>query len=515
MTKPKPRPARAVDAVRAALDRDMRKRPDGMKPIEIVKVALCAYQAYQLDPKSVSPTVESADRQGLRRGTQASMDRLLFNVNYWLSAYEDRIVSACDDADAAEACLKAIAAWNSHTMKLNTLSNGEVVSLFERFCPPFSVNNRRGDAVSAGRGKGPVHDFERYVQTLRSHDDESEEQGLGHIEPNGGTVQALESIVASVKEEAQGYEQYRDTPPLDAFYDLLPAWCLQDQIDLLRSTWWNDADVMSLIAERLRDRFLEIGHAEPLCCYFFDAMREAIDNYTRTVTSEESPYRETPVPELIEIVRNARAAHPDSEIEGYGNELPAWLDSKEQMVWNTIVCAVYGPMHTRPLLADNLEALPVEGQAASSDVITDMARRAYARYLDTRRESGVTPEFAAFETQTEDLRNSGLERIESIPRMLEVLGYRIVPLASCYPEQRVETLKASEVECLAILEHRRWLEERRSAGWELANYKDVEAKKSPYLIDWDDLPDRAREWTRCAVRDIPSLLCGAGLAISR
>ena len=107
MTRPKPRPKTAVEAIEAALDREAQKRSEGLKPIEIVKVAISAYLAYsQVDaPEGV---VESDDRVGLRRGTQASLDRMLFNANYWRAAYEDRIVAACSDPDDARACLKAV-----------------------------------------------------------------------------------------------------------------------------------------------------------------------------------------------------------------------------------------------------------------------------------------------------------------------------------------------------------------------------------------------------------------------
>jgi hypothetical protein len=180
------------------------------------------------------------------------------------------------------------------------------------------------------------------------------------------------------------------------------------------------------------------------------------------------------IPQLVELVHAARDAHPDSETEGYGSTLPGWLAPKEQLIWNTIVCAIYGPIQARPLLTDELGLLPVDGKPASTDVITDLAEKSFARYLATRRASGVTPEFNAFAIQPDDLRNSGLERIESIPDKLKVLGYRIVPATSCYPEQRIESLRASEVECLAILEHRRWFDERTAAGWKLAPRKDIE-----------------------------------------
>lgn len=90
----------------------------------------------------------------------------------------------------------------------------------------------------------------------------------------------------------------------------------------------------------------------------------------------------------------------------------------------------------------------------------------------------------------------------------------MLPKSVCYPHRVVGALSASEVECLAILEHRRWLKERTDAGWQYDAAKDVAAKRSPYLLPWEELPERAREWNRSAVRSIPRLLDGIGLAIT-
>lgn len=502
MTKPKPKPQQAVDAVRDALERELRKRD--LKPIEVVKVAISAYQAYGnagANPAD-APMAESADRAGLRRGTQASVDRLLFNVNYWRAAYEDRIVAACSTEEEALACLRAASAWNTHTMKLNTMPAEEVAATFERFCPPFAINRRRGSSSRAGSGKGPVVDFHEQVARLAEHGSAS-------------TVRQLRAIVVDMEAEAAFYEAYDQRSTLDAFYDLLPAWCLQERIELVNGMWWNDSDVMQCIAEHLRDCFAKLGYADALCGYYLDAMRESLDGYAREMSTVDSPFQQSAIPQLVEMVHAARAAHPDSETDGYGSMLPSWLAPKEQLIWNTIVCAIYGPMHARPLLADDLDLLPIDGKPASTDVITDLAERAYVRYRTVRQESGIEPEFESFASQPKGLQESGLERIESIPDMLRVLGYRVVPSASCYPEQRIDHLRASEVECLAFLEHRRWCNERSAAGWTYAARKNIERKQSPYLVDWDDLPDRAREWNRSASRDIPGLLASVGLAISR
>ncbi len=79
----------------------------------------------------------------------------------------------------------------------------------------------------------------------------------------------------------------------------------------------------------------------------------------------------------------------------------------------------------------------------------------------------------------------------------------------------VTAFTASEVECLAILEHRRWLQERQKAGWRYGAAKEVEAKRSPYLVPWEELSDRAREWNRSAVRSIPNLLASVNLAVAK
>ena len=41
----------------------------------------------------------------------------------------------------------------------------------------------------------------------------------------------------------------------------------------------------------------------------------------------------------------------------------------------------------------------------------------------------------------------------------------------------------------------------------------MEHKRSPYLVPWEELPDRAKEWNRSAVRSIPGLLASVNLAV--
>ena len=94
MTKVRQRVSLPVDAVKLALERERQKRED-IKPIELLKVALSAYLAFTFNEDDANATGgktprESTDSAALRRGTQAAVDRLLFNANYWRAAYESR-----------------------------------------------------------------------------------------------------------------------------------------------------------------------------------------------------------------------------------------------------------------------------------------------------------------------------------------------------------------------------------------------------------------------------------------
>ncbi len=502
MTKPKPRPKRTVDAVRNSLSRESAKRPDGLKPIEIVKIVICAYQNH-INAGSPEPATafESADRIGLRRGMQSSIDRRLFNANYWLAAYEDRIVEACAPADPAP-LLKALTVWSTHTLKLNTLSDSDTIATFERFYPPFAVNNRRGSSM--GKGRGPIPEFESQAKKMAEHHPEC--------------ADALMQISSDMKAEAAAYGALPAASALDALFAILPVWCLQDKIPLVSGSWWDDADVIMLLADELKKRFVELGYGDAPCQYFHDSLYETIDAYQRDISASQTPISALPVPELLHIVQADREANPGFEADGYGGALPAWLIAKEQLVWNTIVCALYGPRSARPLLAVSPGLITRQTPTADegpSDVITNLAKTSFQRYRSDRASSGEKRGYDAFADQPLDLRNSSIAHIMSIPAKLETLGYEIVPEGGCYPDQRVGELSPSEVECLAVLEHRRWVAERIKVGWIYGEERDVEAKTSPYLVPWEELPERAREWNRAAIRNIPALLAVENLAIAK
>lgn len=491
------------DAVSRALTRELERRDGDMKPIELVKVALSAYLSFTFseDPDATPHhAAESDDCAGLRRGTQSAVDRLLFNANYWRAAYESRIVSACANDESARACLKAVSVWTAHTLKLNTLSPDETVATFERFCPPFALNHRRGSHERSRTGKGPLPDFKRAIE---------EASATEPVE----SIEDLRFLLATMELEAQAYEPLGATGSLNALFSLLPAWCLQNRIDLVSGPWWDDYATMSAIVDALHARFTELGFGEAVCHYFLDSCYEALDAYHRDLSSDPCPFSDFDIPQLLTLVQEARELHPSFETDGYGNTLPPWLISKEQLIWNILVCALYGPGTARPLLVDSPDLLAAQNYAGKTDVITELAQTSFVRYTADRIASQADQEFTSFASLPTDLRDSSIAYISSIHSKLETLGYEVLPAGSCYPERCVAAFTASEVECLAILEHRRWLRERKQAGWHYGPAKDVEARRSPYLVPWEELPDRAKEWNRSAVRSIPALLASVNLAV--
>ena len=361
MTKVRQRASLPVDAVKLALERERQKRED-IKPIELLKVALSAYLAFTFNEDDANATaaktpLESTDNAALRRGTQAAVDRLLFNANYWRAAYESRVFDACTQPENAQLCLQALSVWTAHTLKLNTLSPNEAVATFERFCPPFALNRRRGSHDRDRAGKGPLPDFKRAISQIAASGSEPE-----------ASLEALRALLDTMEAEAVGYEGLGTESSLTALFDILPAWCLQNRIELVSGPWWDDCAVMSAIIDALHARFVELGFGEAVCQYFLDSCYEALDAYHRDLSSEPCPWSEFSVPELIAVIREERERQPSFETDGYGSNLPAWLISKEQLIWNIWVCALYSPASARPLLVDSPDLLASQGYAGKTDV---------------------------------------------------------------------------------------------------------------------------------------------------
>ena len=139
----------------------------------------------------------------------------------------------------------------------------------------------------------------------------------------------------------------------------------------------------------------------------------------------------------------------------------------------------------------------------------------YPRWFAECVRNGRTPEYESFDAQPELLKESTRDQVRDIVSKIAALGYRILPAAQVKEENRVASFSPEEIEYLAFLEHRRWVEERVDNGWIYGVPRDDERRIHPYLIPYDDLPDDIKEYDRAFARTIVEILDSAGLTVTR
>ena len=112
----------------------------------------------------------------------------------------------------------------------------------------------------------------------------------------------------------------------------------------------------------------------------------------------------------------------------------------------------------------------------------------------------------------ESRKDSSRAQARDIAVKLRSIGCEIAPLRDW--DASDFTFTSEEIETLGIAEHERWWKERLADGWTLGD-KDVERKRSPYLVPFDELPDDVAESDRMFVREYPANSASVGLQIVR
>lgn len=143
-----------------------------------------------------------------------------------------------------------------------------------------------------------------------------------------------------------------------------------------------------------------------------------------------------------------------------------------------------------------------------------IARELFRRYKNHVKDDDRVPDYDAFDEQPQDLQDSNYAQARAIVDKVDRLGLRMVPLELCNPAERVTEIPEPEVEYLAYIEHRRWMNERLAAGW-TPGPRDAEKRTSPFLVPYDQLDEEIKDYDRQPVRDIIPILEGIGLALCR
>ena len=138
----------------------------------------------------------------------------------------------------------------------------------------------------------------------------------------------------------------------------------------------------------------------------------------------------------------------------------------------------------------------VQQAGLEGDLLEALARTHHAIFCETMRAKGyvygpVTDDEAKTHSALTDWENllpdeqeQNRSAVRDIPRKLECLGYVMLPARSNEPARFPRGEK--DLELLARMEHKRWMNDKLAAGWEYAPETDKAAKKHKALLPWDD-----------------------------
>ncbi|MDO4805722.1 MAG: RyR domain-containing protein [Coriobacteriales bacterium] len=173
----------------------------------------------------------------------------------------------------------------------------------------------------------------------------------------------------------------------------------------------------------------------------------------------------------------------------------------------------------RPYLdGEDMKACMNGAEARLTEMVDRIVAAKFETYKALRRKQGLEVIYERVEDQPLDLRRSNYAQAEHVPNKVRALGYLLVPEERASEYEEVTSFTDEQIEVLARLEHDRWMRERLEAGWTLdksSSGGDPEKKTSPYLVPYDRLSERIKEYDRDAVRQLIPLVRSARLMVVR
>lgn len=170
----------------------------------------------------------------------------------------------------------------------------------------------------------------------------------------------------------------------------------------------------------------------------------------------------------------------------------------------------------KPFLdAEDMEACMRGPEARLAEMADEIVAAKFETYKALRRAQGEVVEHERYDDQPISLQRSNYAQAEHIPTKVRALGYLIVSDYDPEVYEEVTCFSDEQIEALARLEHDRWVDERLTAGWTLGPERDHENLISPYLIPYDELPERVKEYDRDPARQLIGLVKSAGLMVVR
>lgn len=273
------------------------------------------------------------------------VDRWLFNINM-LTRQIDR---EFPESIALPVYEKITRDWSDNTaLRLNEKSTAEALEIFEKFSPPC---------------------FDKGLASLKE------------IKPSDKRVKDEYSQVVKLAEETNSF--YKGISSLygqgmTAYRELLPLWIVKGASPLYTLKLWEDEEKVLAVGDALYQEFLAAGYHREVCERFnelvyscYNSFASKFENATPEQLAQADELSKMPIGELYKL----------KHAQGY-RAMPVWLEAKEQLIWNLVACALYGPENARPqyfshtevaVSTDSLNALiadPRLRQGSGSAVLT-------------------------------------------------------------------------------------------------------------------------------------------------
>jgi hypothetical protein len=126
---------------------------------------------------------------------------------------------------------------------------------------------------------------------------------------------------------------------------------------------------------------------------------------------------------------------------------------------------------------------------------------------ENKKENGLLKPYTKL---SEDEKESNRNNVRDIPNKLASVGYVMVQIQG---NETISKFKNDEIEKLAKMEHKRWMQEKLSNGWQYAKKTDRAKKLHKSLIAWGKLSEDEKEKDRSLVKGIPKILAKAGYSM--
>jgi len=171
-------------------------------------------------------------------------------------------------------------------------------------------------------------------------------------------------------------------------------------------------------------------------------------------------------------------------------------------------------------ISQNLKPYGLPSRVCSKEAILggSLDKKAKAIHNDyiTKREKasdfGTRKADTSWEILSQEYKDSNRKAADHIGVKMRGIGCEIVNDNDPRPEA---ILSDVEIKKLSELEHRRWNAERSLAGWVYNEQRNDRARKTPYLTDWENLPEDVKDYDRNTVKNIPNILSIVGMKAVR